>query len=96
MVGSSGSGKTRLARRIADLIGAPHVELDSIYHLAGWQALDAAEFLRWAWTQFGSYQERYGTAMRSPELSHLDFVRLTSHAAADAWLREVASPRRPG
>lgn len=34
--GTSGSGKTTLARRIADLIGAPHAELDALHHGPGW------------------------------------------------------------
>lgn len=36
VVGNSGSGKTTLARRIAALIGAPHVEIDALHHLPGW------------------------------------------------------------
>lgn len=36
VVGNSGSGKSWLARRIAESIGAPYVELDEINHLAGW------------------------------------------------------------
>ena len=45
--------------------------------------------IRWAWTQHPKYQQRYGAAMVSPELAHLAFVRLTSHAAADRWLDEI-------
>ena len=44
VVGNSGSGKTTLARAIAGRIGAPHVELDSIYHQPGWTALPDDEF----------------------------------------------------
>lgn len=42
--GTSGSGKTTLSRAIALSIGAPHVELDSIYHQSGWTALDPDAF----------------------------------------------------
>lgn len=37
VVGTSGSGKTTFARAIAARLGVPHLELDSIHHLAGWQ-----------------------------------------------------------
>jgi adenylate kinase family enzyme len=43
-VGNSGSGKTTLARAIAGRIGAPHVELDSIYHQPRWTPLPDDEF----------------------------------------------------
>jgi adenylate kinase family enzyme len=44
VVGCSGSGKTTLARRLAATLGSPHIELDSIYHQAGWTPLDDANF----------------------------------------------------
>jgi adenylate kinase family enzyme len=34
---SSGAGKTTLARKLARHYGVPHVELDSIHHLADWE-----------------------------------------------------------
>ena len=37
IVGSSGSGKTTLAKRVAGRTGIPHVEIDAVHHLAGWQ-----------------------------------------------------------
>ncbi len=173
VVGNSGSGKSRLARRIAEVIDAPWVELDAIHHLAGWEPIDPDEFvrrvdvvseperwvidgnyptvvvdgpvwaradtvvwldlprstvmrqvtgrtlrrtlrreplwngnqermanlwpwhhdsiLRWAWTQHDTYAQRYGRAMVAPEHQHLDFVRLRSHAEADAWLANLGS-----
>ena len=44
VVGNSGSGKTTLARTIAGRIGAPHVELDSIYHQPRWTPLPDDDF----------------------------------------------------
>lgn len=42
--------------------------------------------VRWAWTQHGKYERRYGAAMVAPELDHLEFIRLRSHAEAGEWL----------
>jgi adenylate kinase family enzyme len=39
VVGNSGSGKTTVAAELARLIGAPHLELDSVFHQAGWVPL---------------------------------------------------------
>lgn len=44
VVGNSGSGKTTLARRIAEELSVPHVELDAIFHQAGWTPLPRDEF----------------------------------------------------
>jgi adenylate kinase family enzyme len=44
VVGNSGSGKTTLAARLAAALGVPHLELDSVFHLPGWQPRPAEEF----------------------------------------------------
>jgi adenylate kinase family enzyme len=44
VIGNSGSGKTRLAKRIADILGTTYVELDAIHHLAGWEPIDPELF----------------------------------------------------
>src|SRR6185437_6621009 len=44
VVGCSGAGKTTLARTLATLLDAPHVELDSIFHQPGWIPLGDEEF----------------------------------------------------
>ncbi len=44
MVGTSGSGKSSLARRIAERLGVAHIELDAIHHRAGWMPMPAEEF----------------------------------------------------
>ena len=46
MIGTSGSGKSTLARELAAIMGCPWLELDSVYHQAGWTPLDTAEFQR--------------------------------------------------
>ncbi|MDZ7678189.1 MAG: hypothetical protein U5K29_06535 [Acidimicrobiales bacterium] len=45
VVGTSGSGKSRLARRIAAAIGAPWIELDAAHHQRGWEPIDPERFL---------------------------------------------------
>ena len=44
VVGNSGSGKTTLARKLAAVLGIPHLELDSVFHLPGWEELDRPTF----------------------------------------------------
>lgn len=44
MVGNSGSGKSRLARKLAAALDVPYVELDAIFHQPGWVPLPDAEF----------------------------------------------------
>ncbi|MFT5288612.1 MAG: adenylate kinase family enzyme [Planctomycetota bacterium] len=44
--GSSGSGKSRLSKALAEGLGAPYLELDSIFHLANWEPLPKEEFRR--------------------------------------------------
>lgn len=64
MVGTSGSGKTRLAGAIAERLGVPCLELDSIFHLPNWTPLETGEFLRRigevtasdAWVVDGNYR----------------------------------------
>ena len=44
VVGSSGSGKSTVGRRLADLLGYDYVELDAIHHQPGWVELDRVSF----------------------------------------------------
>lgn len=44
VIGSSGSGKTTMARRIAERNGLPHLELDGIFHQPGWQPREQEDF----------------------------------------------------
>jgi adenylate kinase family enzyme len=63
VVGNSGSGKTRLAAELARAIGAPHLELDGVFHQPNWQPLATdlfrarvAEFVAAdAWVVDGNY-----------------------------------------
>ncbi|MGH3172233.1 MAG: AAA family ATPase [Trebonia sp.] len=44
MVGNSGSGKSTVARQLAQALGISHLELDSVFHQPGWQSLPVPEF----------------------------------------------------
>jgi adenylate kinase family enzyme len=46
VVGNSGAGKTTFARRLAERLGVPRLELDSIYHQPNWTPLPDDEYRR--------------------------------------------------
>src|SRR5262245_20140818 len=75
VVGTSGSGKTTMARRIAAALNLPRIEIDAINWLPGWIALsstDPAEFVRRveaaiapdAWVCDGNYSRLMDTLWR--------------------------------
>lgn len=45
VVGNSGSGKSTLARKLANKLDVPHIELDGIFHQAGWEELANETFV---------------------------------------------------
>lgn len=48
VVGTSGCGKTTFARRLAACLGLPHIELDRLFWLPGWQQRERDDFRRLA------------------------------------------------
>ena len=85
IVGNSGSGKTRLARKVAKRLGVPHLELDAVFHQTGWTELDLPTFQQRvrefaaqdSWVIDGNYRSRLGTAVwdRAEVVVWLDYPR---------------------
>lgn len=46
VVGTSGTGKTTVGKRVADILGLPHIELDSLHWGPDWQPREAEAFER--------------------------------------------------
>ena len=44
VVGCSGAGKSTLATRIADVLGAPHIELDALHWGPDWTPVDPPDY----------------------------------------------------
>ena len=87
VVGTSGSGKTTFASRLAAALGAPQLELDAVNWQAGWRDLnthDPEEFVRRverlaageAWVSDGNYGSvRADLWARASHLVWLDYPR---------------------
>lgn len=87
VVGTSGSGKTTMARRLGQALGAPPIELDAINWQAGWRDLnthDPEEFVRRvaeaaaaeAWVIDGNYSKVRGALWpRATHFVWLDYDR---------------------
>jgi adenylate kinase family enzyme len=87
VIGGSCTGKTTLSRRLAQRLGVPHVELDTLHHEPGWQeapaevlqarveaALAAAPD---GWVVDGNYHGKLGTSVleRADTVVFLDLPR---------------------
>ena len=84
IMGSSGAGKTRLARVLADRLRLPHLEVDSLRHQANWQQLPDAEFRELvddfssaeAWVVDGNYAVvRESLLSRATDVILLDYPK---------------------
>jgi adenylate kinase family enzyme len=68
VIGTSGSGKTTVARELARRLGLPHVELDALFWGPGWMETPADEFRRRVaaatqgsgWVVDGNYESKLG------------------------------------
>jgi adenylate kinase family enzyme len=82
VAGTSGAGKTTVARRIAEILNAPHVEIDSLFHGLGWTKRpefhgDVERFSatpRWV-TEWQYREVRELLAQRADTLVWLDLAR---------------------
>jgi len=87
VVGTSGSGKSTFARRLAEMAGTPHIELDALNWQADWRDLsthDPEEFRRRvaravaqeSWVSDGNYGKvRDLILARATDLIWLDYSR---------------------
>ena len=98
IVGSSGAGKTTYARAVATAVGAPHLELDALYHQPGWTPLEREEFrarvgdvvAAAAWVIDGNYGDvRDVVRSRAQIIVALDLPRATvmRQLVARTWRR---------
>jgi adenylate kinase family enzyme len=103
VVGTTGAGKTTLARRIAALLELPHIELDAINWQSGWRDLtrhDPEEFIRRvaeaieaeAWVVDGNYGPvRDRVWQRATHVVWLDYERpvIMARVICRSFLRAV-------
>jgi adenylate kinase family enzyme len=83
VMGGSSTGKTTVSRRLAEKLGVPHVELDSLHHDAGWQEAPAdvlqarvraaLETAPDGWVVDGNYRSKLGSLVleRADTVVHL-------------------------
>ena len=103
VVGSTGAGKTTLAMQLAQRLGVPHIELDSLYWEAGWRPLPEGELrervaasLGDAWVTDGNYSEvRHLIWGQADTLVWLDMpLALALWRVVSRTLRRIATRER--
>jgi adenylate kinase family enzyme len=102
VVGTSGSGKTTVARRLAEHHGVPHVELDALHWGPHWSEPSAEEFRARVdeatsapgWVADGSYHAKLGDSLleRADFVVWLDLPFRT--VARRIWVRTLRRIRR--
>ena len=107
IVGTSGAGKSHLARRLAARSGLPQIELDALYHQLAWTAgppeefraevkaaLTAAEATHGGWITDGNFRSKLGGVLDQADLTvcREQFEPMVA-AAPDRWVR-LHTPRQ--
>jgi adenylate kinase family enzyme len=97
--GTSGAGKTTLARRVAVTFAVPHLELDGVFHQANWTPLDDASFAERVqtfaaqdgWVACGNYSQIAPILLaRADTVVFLDLPRRTvMHRVVSRTLRRA-------
>lgn len=85
VVGHSGTGKTTTARRMAERIGALHIDLDELHWLPGWKERPNDEMLRMLVDQLGKAPE--GRWVVSGNYSRIVGHWMREHSTALVWMR---------
>ena len=100
VIGASGSGKTRLSARLAELLHARHVEIDALWHGPNWESCGAEELQRRVsaategddWVCDGTYHSIIGDLVleRAETVAWLDLpVRLVMwRLVRRSWVRK--------
>ncbi len=79
VIGSSGTGKTTLARELARRIGAEHIEIDAIFHLPNWEDMPAEEFIE-------AVHARTQTERWVADGNYMNYLRRIERAELIIWL----------
>lgn len=98
ILGSSGSGKSTFARRLATLTGLPMVSIDAVFWQPGWAASDPATFavrmqqiaLGEFWIMDGNYLESGVGELRRARADAIFWFDLPRHACMTGILTRVA------
>jgi hypothetical protein len=85
VVGHCGTGKTTTARRMAEKLGALHVDLDELHWLPGWTERPNDEMLAMLVEQLGAAPE--GRWVVSGNYSRIVFPWMRENATALVWMR---------
>ena len=100
VIGPSGSGKTRLSARLAELLGAPHVEIDALWHGPNWEncgpdelhARVSAATAGESWVSDGTYHTIIGELVleRADTVAWLDLpvALVMSRLMRRSWVRK--------
>lgn len=88
VIGTSGSGKTTVAGRLAESLGVPHVELDALHHGPNWAEPELEDFRALVskatagdgWVADGNYMRKLGNLVleRADTIVWLDLPLRTS------------------